>query len=211
VLDEIVRSWSTVRKRANLTFVMDVSGSMNDKVSNSPEAPTKLDLAKQATEHALGKLAPDDTLSLWTFSTLRGGETVPYRILVPPGQNSATGGPARAAVAALTPNGGTALYATARASVERVQETYDPNRINAVVLLTDGQNEYPADNDLSRLLTDLASGGQAKPVRVFPVAYGPQANLDVLTQIAHTATGAAYDARVPGTIERVLDDVISNF
>ena len=211
VLDEIVRSWSTVRKRANLTFVMDVSGSMNDKVSSSPEAPTKLDLAKQAAVDALGKLAPDDTLSLWTFSTPQSGETAPYRVLVPPGQTSATGGPVRAAVTALTPNGGTALYATARASVERVQETFDPNRINAVVLLTDGQNEYPADNDLARLLTDLASGEQSTPVRVFPIAYGPQANLDVLTKIAHAGTGAAYDARVPGTIERVLDDVISNF
>lgn len=92
-----------------------------------------------------------------------------------------------------------------------MRESYDPDRINAVVVLTDGQNEYPADNDRLRLIEDLTSGDQTKRVRVFTVAYGPKADLDVLRQIAQAGTGAAYDARRSRTIERVLDDVISNF
>lgn len=105
VLDELVTSWSTVRKRANLTFVMDVSGSMDDPVpgSTDPEADqppqTKLDLVKSATEEALRKLVPDDMLSLWEFSEPRSPDTVPYRFRYlpvrspPPGKRPARPSP----------------------------------------------------------------------------------------------------------------------
>ncbi|WP_181782059.1 substrate-binding domain-containing protein, partial [Pseudonocardia pini] len=84
VLAEIVASWTDLRKKANLVFVLDVSGSMGQAVPGTGR--TRLDLAKQAAEEGLGLLGAEDTLSVWTFSTPQSGERDPFRVVVPPGQ-----------------------------------------------------------------------------------------------------------------------------
>lgn len=95
--------------------------------------------------------------------------------------------------------------------LQQVRTSFDPGRINAVVLLTDGKNEYPQDNNLEALVRDLQSADAANVVRVFPIAYGEKADLEVLTQIAKATTAAAYDAGDAASIRRVLINVISNF
>jgi Ca-activated chloride channel family protein len=107
--------------------------------------------------------------------------------------------------------GGTALYATTRAAVRSVQQDFDRTKINAVVLLTDGKNEYPQDNDLPRLVSDLGGEQTDTSVRVFPIAYGDKADLSVLRQIGQASQAAAYDATDPATIDKVLTAVLSNF
>ena len=70
---------------------------------------------------------------------------------------------------------------------------FDPTRINAVVLLTDGRNEDPNNNDLEALLQHLRAGTEgenAQPVRIFAIAYGGDADLETLRRIAE-ATNAA--------------------
>lgn len=209
VLDQVAKSWTELRKRANLVFVIDVSGSMGDPVPSAGRS--RLELAKEAAVDALPLLAPDDTLSLWTFSTPMQGQNDPYRVVVPPGQVSAIGEQYRRVVGGLVPEGGTALYATTRAAVQQVRAGFDPTRINAVVLLTDGKNEYPQDNSLDALVADLQTEDTTSVVRVFPIAYGDSADLAVLTNIARATTAAAYDASDEASIKKVLINVISNF
>jgi Ca-activated chloride channel family protein len=48
-------------------------------------------------------------------------------------------------------------------------------------------------------------------VRVFPIAYGQDADLGELTKIADASRAAAYDASDPASIDKVLTAVISNF
>jgi Ca-activated chloride channel family protein len=48
-------------------------------------------------------------------------------------------------------------------------------------------------------------------VRVFTIAYGADADPQVLERIAEASAGAAYDATDPTSIDRVLTAVISNF
>ena len=86
----------------------------------------------------------------------------------------------------------------------------DPASINAVVVLTDGRNEY-TDNDLAGLLRDLEASAQENGVRVFTIAYGPDADLETLQQISEASRAAAYDARNPATIDKVFANVLSNF
>jgi Ca-activated chloride channel family protein len=83
-----------------------------------------------------------------------------------------------------------------------------------VVLLTDGKNEDPADNNLDALLNDLRAGNEgqsSRPVRIFPIAYGKDADLGTLRRIAEATNAAAYDATNPTTISSVLTAVVSNF
>lgn len=209
VLDQVAKSWTELRKRANLVFVIDVSGSMGEPVPSAGRS--RLDLAKEAADAALPLLAPDDTLSLWTFSTPLQGQTVPYRVVVPAGRVSTIGEQYRRAVSGLVAEGGTALYATTRAAVAQVRAGFDPARINAVVLLTDGKNEYPQDNNLDALVTDLQTEDTTSVVRVFPIAYGENADRAVLTGIARATTAASYDASKEASIKKVLINVISNF
>ncbi|MBW3603985.1 MAG: VWA domain-containing protein, partial [Actinobacteria bacterium] len=68
--------------------------------------------------------------------------------------------------------------------------------------------------DLSALLEQLTAGSegrQAQPVRVFPIAYGADADLATLQRIAEATNAAVYDASEPGSIRKVFAAVISNF
>jgi len=209
VLDKVAQSWAGLRKRARVLMVIDVSGSMNEAVPAAGKS--KIELAKQAAERAVTELAPDDELGLWTFSTPQNGETQPWRELVGSGPVKTVLPTFKAKVGGLVAEGGTALYATTRGAVREVQQSFAKDKINAVVLLTDGKNEYPADNNLGTLVTDVSSEDVETSVRVFPIAYGAKADLTVLQKIAQASRAAAYDASDPATIDKVLTAVLSNF
>lgn len=208
-LTSIVSGWENLRKRANVLMVLDTSGSMGDPVSGT--GSNRLDLARDAAAQAIDRLADDDILTLWAFSTPLDGSTTPYRVLVPAGPVASIRDSYLRQVDALYADGGTALYATTRQAVKSVQSSFDPTKINAVVLLTDGRNEYPQDNSLSNLVKDLDTEDTSQQVRVFPIAYGADADLDALKEIADATDGRAYDASNPKSINDVLINVISNF
>jgi Ca-activated chloride channel family protein len=99
-------------------------------------------------------------------------------------------------------------------SYTKMVDEYDPTRINAVVLLTDGRNEDPRNEDLDALLKDLRAqneGEAATPVRIFTIAYGGDSDEATLKRIAEATTAAAYSAVDPATIVNVFNAVVSNF
>jgi Ca-activated chloride channel family protein len=208
VLAGVKDSWERLRKRARVLLVLDVSGSMGEPVGSA--GATKLELAKKAAASAVGQLAPDDLLSLWIFSTQQDHEK-PYRELVPFGTARERLATVKAKIADLQPEGGTGLYATVRAASASMAASYDPARINAVVVLTDGRNEFPADNNIASLVAALDVEDSSQAVRVFPIAYGEDADLGELTKIADASRAAAYDASDPASIDKVLTAVLSNF
>jgi Ca-activated chloride channel family protein len=192
---------------------MDVSGSMGAEAEGTDTS--KLALAQRAAVNALGQFSSRDQVGLWIFST---GQDPPrdYRELVPIGPMSAQvdGQPRRNAlrsrIEGLTPDGGTGLYDTSAAAFEFVKGRIDPAKINAVVLLTDGKNE---DDGISveQLLQRITTEPGAESVRLFTVAYGQDADLNVLKRIAQQTNAAAYDSLDPARIDEVFAAVISNF
>jgi Ca-activated chloride channel homolog len=216
VLDKVLASWADVRKRANVLLVMDTSGSMGEEVSGTGDS--KLDLAKRAAVNALGQFGDDDRVGLWMFSTQLEG-SVDHRELVPIGpmeeKLSADAGQSRrevlrSRIEGLPPEGGTGLYDTSLAAYEAVSNHVEPDAINAVVLLTDGRNE---DNGISleNLLPRLHAERGDRSVRLFTIAYGADADLEVLRKIAQETNGASYDSSNPGSIDAVFTAVVSNF
>ncbi|MET7401816.1 extracellular solute-binding protein [Dactylosporangium sp. NPDC005572] len=208
VLEKALTTWDAQRKRAKVLLVLDVSGSMNNDAGNGQ---TRIELAKKAALQSLTMFAPDDEVGLWTFSTEVNGAATPYTEQVPIGALSANRSRLEQVVKSLSAEGGTALYATTRAAQNKVASVADPSRINAVVVLTDGKNEYPKDSDIDALVRDIDTAEKEIPVRVFTIAYGGQADLGVLQRISSASRAAAYDASDPTTIDKVLVNVLSNF
>ena len=95
-----------------------------------------------------------------------------------------------------------------------MRDEFDPTRINAVVLLTDGRNEDDRNTDLGALLDFLRGqneGESTTPVRIFPIAYGGDADESTLKRIAEATNAAEYSAVDPATIVNVFNAVVSNF
>jgi Ca-activated chloride channel family protein len=222
VMIELLDRWEDQRKRARVMLVIDVSGSMSEAADPSGGAvPTRLDLAKDAAINALDLFAEDDEVALRIFTTdIQGsGDTAEtFLDLVPYGRIGDNREELRRRIEGLIPLNGTPLYDVTRESYATAVDSFDPTRINAVVLLTDGVNDDgdvdDDDRQLDELLADLRAGGEgqaSRPVRVFTIAYSEDAAAGVLRRIAEASTAASYTSTDPTSIDQVLTAVISNF
>jgi Ca-activated chloride channel family protein len=209
VLDAIQSSWASLRKRARVLLVMDVSGSMGDAVPQSGD--TKLELAKRAAINALDQFAPDDDVGLWIFTSDLPPDDSPYLELIPVGPLGPRVGTFRRSISSLIPLNGTPLYTVTRAATRAMRQGYDPTRINAVILLTDGKNDYPQDVDLDGLVRELQAQSEGDAIRVFAIAYGADADLPTLQRISQASRATAYNASDPASIDKVFTAVVSNF
>ncbi len=218
VLARLLDDWEDQRKPARVLLVMDVSGSMGD-IADPETGATKLDLAKEATITALADFNDDDEVGLWIFTTgLGDDEAADWVSLIEPSRVGDVREELRTRIRGLVPLNGTPLYAATQAAYEEQLASYDPARINAVVLLSDGMNddgETSDDDDQLRELVDRLSAGsegqQSRPVRVFPISYGEGADLTTLRRIAEASQAAVYDSSDPRSITKVFVAVVSNF
>jgi Ca-activated chloride channel family protein len=218
VMSELLEAWNAQRKTARVLLVMDVSGSMGD-TADKERGLTKLELAQSAAIDALDQFKPEDEVGLRVFSTNLGpGSNQMYLDLVPIGSVSANREQLKTKIRDLVPTNGTPLYETASTSFTAVLDGYDATRINAVVLLTDGKNEDGNSRDdrqqldeTVRTLQSQSQGENAKPVRMFTIGYGADADLAVLKQLAEATNGASYNASDPKSITKVFTAVVSNF
>ncbi|HVD16649.1 MAG TPA: substrate-binding and VWA domain-containing protein [Actinomycetota bacterium] len=208
-------SWEKARKRGNVLAVIDASGSMAGQVPGTRSS--KLDLVKEAAGGALPLFSDQDRLGLWQFSSHLDGDR-PYRIVVPLGRVSESPGgtPRRQAMAgglqAMRPGGRTGLYETTLAAVDYMRRHWVPDRINTVVLLTDGEDDNTASGlTLAALVKRLEAANRDRPVRVITIAYGPEADTNALRQIAGATKGATYELANPKDIQRVFISAISRF
>ncbi|MFN8183342.1 MAG: substrate-binding and VWA domain-containing protein [Candidatus Nanopelagicales bacterium] len=209
VLAAIEDSWAELRKRAHVLLVMDVSGSMSEPVPDA--GADKLTLAKQAAIGALEQFAPDDEVGLWVFSTGLGQSGEPFVELVPVGPAQRTVPLMQRDIDRLVADGGTGLYATLRQAQSQMLKDLPQDKINAIVLLSDGRNEYPDDTDLDGLLRQLNGESVDTTVRVFTIGYGGSADTESLKAIAEASRGKYYEATDPASIEKVMTSVLSNF
>ncbi|BCL17224.1 vWA domain-containing protein [Micromonospora sagamiensis] len=205
VVEAMLGSWSTLRKKANILIALDTSGSMEKKVGDR----TRFQVATAAAAKGLGLLNAEDRVGLWSFSSETSKRPEgPYREEVRLGDYDQKRINSR--IAGLHVEGNTALYATVRAAHEHLTERYDPERINAVVVLTDGKNEYNRDNDLARLLADVKLDPD-RPVKVFCIAFDKDSNFATLDRIAKASSGKAFDATDPALIDEAFVKLVSSF
>ncbi|MDQ1726546.1 MAG: Ca-activated chloride channel, partial [Frankiaceae bacterium] len=196
VLARIKAAWHEDRKPANVLLVVDVSGSMSDE--------DKIGHARQGLRRFLHEFSPRDRVGLTSFDSTA-------HPLVPIARMSLNGPALRNSVDQLVALGSTALYDAASAGWQAVDALRDDTRINAVVVLSDG-----ADTASHRQLEDVLGplrargNGEGRQVRVFTIAYGSDANGDILDKIAAASGGQSYSGD-PKTIEKVYLQISSFF
>jgi Ca-activated chloride channel homolog len=216
VVAAALESWNAARKRSNVLAVYDISGSMKEEVPGTG-GKTKMDLVKAAAGQALGLFAAETNLGTWVFSSNLNGNK-DWRESVPIGPTSARlpNGKTRRQVLAealaglQATNGDTGLYDTTLAAFRALKRSHAPDRINIIVLLTDGINDDPTGG-ISRLelLRQLRAEQGDKPVRIITVAYGANADAASLRLISEATGGLTYVSRDPRDILRVFTDVIT--
>jgi Ca-activated chloride channel family protein len=222
VLDEIVKVWPTLRKPANVLLLIDTSGSMAEPIPGIEQ--TKIARVKQAKDAILTKVngfSAADQVGLWRFGDHMhkiNGQWEDYIPLVPVAHmDQAQRSRISSSIDQLPAEGSTALYSSIDAAVYAIRNSWKPDTINAIIVLTDGRNEPGLSHgpDLGELLTRIRS--TEKPVRVFTIAYGNKADekdksgQTVLERISLETGAERYDATDATTINNVLKDVISNF
>jgi Ca-activated chloride channel homolog len=197
VLDRIKRTWREDRKPANILLVVDTSGSMNDQ--------NRLPRAKEGLGAFFREVSPNDRVGLTIFSDV----IQPLVPIQPFAQNEA---PLRSSVERLIADGGTAFFDATVEGVETVRRLNDSERINAVVLLTDGE-----DTDSSRGVDEVVEllrgqGDSATQTRVFTIAYSAQAEgaEEALAEISRASGGQTY-AGDTDDIETVYRSISSFF
>jgi Ca-activated chloride channel family protein len=213
--EELRTALEAVHRDARLLAVIDVSGSMADPAPGSPGS-SRLDLALRAAAAGMELYPATTEVGLWAFSEDMSGSS-DHQELVPMAPLSAPAPGGRQALALAmaqtrpVPDGGTGLYDTTLAAVRAVRAGWDPARVNAVVLLTDGDDTDADGIGLDQLLATLrseqASSGQ--PVPVISIAYGDSAGAQSLAAISAATGGATYQSSDPGRIRDVFLDAVS--
>jgi Ca-activated chloride channel family protein len=194
VMQAAIDLWKREKKKASVVLVFDTSGSMKQD--------NRMGGAKAGAVELLKMLGEDDTLSLLPFSSqprwakrdvaIRDGRTQAIDL-----------------VNNLIPDGGTALYNSIDEAYRYLQDNPQPGRIAAVVVLTDGE-DTAKQMKLDDLLKRLAGDVEARPVRVFSIGYGADANEKVLRQIADVTRGKYYKGD-PKNIRDVFKDIATFF
>jgi len=194
VLAAIRKAWHEDRPPADIVLVVDTSKSMSEE--------GRRHAARQGVLSFLGELAPEDRLALVT-----SGNSVQMK--VPLGPASKSGPAVTRAVARLFPNGEAPVYPAVSLALATLHALHDPNRIPAVVVLSDGVGSDVGREKLLRQIK-AQSVTEGTSIRIFTVAYAGGANTEVLEKIA-TDSGGKFFTGSPKDIKAVYRRILSYF
>jgi len=182
------------RTPVNVAIVLDKSGSMSGQ---------KIAKAKEAAIMAIQRLRPDDIVSVVMYD-----HTV--KVVVPATKVSDREA-IFAAIRRINAGGNTALFAGVSKGAHEVRKFLDDQRVNRVILLSDGlANTGPSSpGELAALGESLGREG----ISVTTIGLGLDYNEDLLTRLAHKSDGghmfAEHATAVAEAFERELGAVLS--
>jgi Ca-activated chloride channel family protein len=197
-IKSVQSSWQLVKKQADIVLLVDTSGSMrkDDKIGKAREA------IKGFLEDQAGK----NNIALVRFSS-------DVQTLVPLAGLETNRADIAAQADRLQAQGDTSLYDALLKAIEEFEAarttTGDP-RIQAIILLSDGQDtsSQAKVNDVVRKLQGLRNS--RSPILVIPVAYGADADINALNQIARASDTKVQSSDEKG-IKNLLDLIGSYF
>ncbi len=178
---------ATEQPRANLVFLIDVSGSMN--------ASDKLPLLQSAFRLLVSKLNPQDTVSIVTYAGEAGTVLEPTKV--------SERAKILSAIDSLQPGGTTAGEAGIREAYRLAEQSFVKDGVNRVMLATDGDFNVGQsdDDDLKRIIEEKRKSG------VFLSVFGfGRGNLNdrMMQTIAQNGNGTAAYIDTLAEAEKVL-------
>lgn len=173
--------------KANLVFLIDVSGSMNEQ--------DKLPLMQSAFRLLVNKLKPDDTVSIVTYAGDAGTVLEPTKV--------SEKDKILNAIDTLAPGGSTAGEAGIKEAYRLAQKSFVNDGINRVMLATDGDFNVGQtdDDDLKRLIEKERKTGVF--LSVFGFGRG-NLNDQMMQTIAQNGNGTAAYIDTLAEAEKVL-------
>lgn len=167
---EGLRHQEAKRTPVNIAIVIDKSGSMNG---------AKIEQAKEAAIMAVERLGKEDYLSIISYSDR-------VDVLLPATRvNNYT--EFRHRIRSLRAGGSTALYAGTKRGIDELESYLDRNRVNRVILLSDGlANIGPSRPDQ---LEELGRRAGAKGISITTIGLGLGFNEDLMTRLAYASDG----------------------
>lgn len=182
------------RAPVNVAIVLDKSGSMEGQ---------KIEKAREAALAVVDRLNDRDIMSLVSYDST-------VSVLIPATKVSDRAG-IRARIQSLMAGGSTALFAGVSKGAAEVQKFLEPDRVNRIVLLSDGlANVGPsAPEDLGELGASLFKSG----ISVTTIGLGLDYNEDLLALLARRSNGSHLFAQEAADLTAKFDlefgDVLS--
>jgi Ca-activated chloride channel family protein len=195
VITGIEALWRENKKPVDLVVVMDISGSMRgDKITS----------ARSSLMQFINKLDDSDRLRIDLFNDQISTLTP----LTPIGEKRQQ---VLDSVSGIFEQNNTSLYDAILNAYEGLQTEGDPNHIRAIVVLSDGADTASVatlDEIIQQIQLSEDEGGNA--IKVFTIAFGEDADADILKSIAEPSGGKQYDS-LPETIQKIYDEIATFF
>jgi Ca-activated chloride channel family protein len=165
--------WQAARKDVNLVMLLDVSGSMDgNKIRNM----------RQAAIQFVEQMGDDDFITIIAFS--RQPVVLIHHEQVGLARESVI-----RTIETMEAGGDTALYDAIGMGANSIANTASSQTSNAMVVLTDGLDNNSFQYTFDQYLIENAT---ANDTTVFTIAYGDDADRDVLAELASQANGNFY-------------------
>lgn len=174
------------RTPVNVALVLDRSGSMQG---------AKLEYAKKAAIEAVSRLDRRDFVSIVAYDDN-------VRVIVP-ATRAGDAGFLSSRISEIGPGGGTALFAGVGFGAAEVRKNKNPEIINRVILLSDGQANVGPSSTAD--LADLGSSLVKEGITVTALGLGLDYNEDLMRNLARSSDGNYAFMATPGDIEKTLD------
>jgi Ca-activated chloride channel family protein len=183
--------WQSARKDVNLVMLLDTSGSMRG---------SKIDSMREAAVQFVGQMGDDDFISIISFSTEPA-------LLVSHVQVGEAREKIVNAITGLEAEGDTTLFDAIGDGGSVIAATSSGETTNAMVVLSDGQDTRSYRYSFDQSLIDHAT---ANDTTIFTIAYGGDADEEVLSSLAYNAHGN-YFLGDEASIAAIYDEMSAAF
>jgi Ca-activated chloride channel family protein len=184
--------WQSQRRNVNLIMVLDTSGSMEGR---------KIAQVKQSAIEFVNRLGDDDRLTVIAFNNRPD-------VLLPAQLAGGHRDQMIAAIDGLQAGGNTSLFDTIAFASELMARTGHSEDVNALVVLTDGLDT--ASQQYTSPDQAFAAVVRQSGASVYSVAYGKDADLKTMRNIALTTNGVFYQGDV-STIGDIYGEMSAAF
>ncbi|MCX7682391.1 MAG: VWA domain-containing protein [Anaerolineae bacterium] len=186
--------WREVKKPVDVIALLDVSGSMSGE---------RIAAARTSLLEFINLLDDRDGLEIILFSD----DLVTLTPLSPLGEKRQE---VLRKVSGVVEGGNTRLYDAVYTAYQDMRERGNPAHIRAMIVLSDGEDTASEVQlpELLRTISNLSEGGTAP--KIFTIAFGEDADREVLRKIAEATGGKQYDSD-PKNLRQIYAEIATFF